>query len=205
MSIETIYVDSSDEITSVIERLKASHEPIVALVVPKGAVLVQSIVNLKLAKKAAGDAEKDLILVTSDAIGRNLAAQVGIAVANSEKDIEKVAKSGSDASEEENTSVIAGVRIHRYYDGPDAEADDDTVPEPTVAAALPAAAIVPKTLMQEAAPVIAAAVEAVPKPTTPPEPLKRTTLPEAPLEPDAADDVLEELPEPVMLTPKSCS
>jgi hypothetical protein len=200
MSIETIYVDSSDEITSVIERLKASHEPIVALVVPKGAALVQSIVNLKLAKKAAGDAEKDLILVTSDSIGRNLAAQVGIAVASSEKD----AKSGSDGSEEENTSVIAGVRIHRYYDGPDAEQETVVVPEPTVAAALPAPAIVPKALLQEEVPVVvAAAVAAVPKPSTPSAPLTRTTLPEAPVEPDVLIDPLT--PPPVALPPKDAS
>ena len=217
MSIETIYIDSSDEITSVIEKLKASHEPIVALVVPKGAVLTQSIVNLKLAKKAAGDAEKDLILVTTDKIGRNLAAQVGINVASSEKDVAKVARGEGDASDEESASVIAGVRIHRYYDGPGAESGEDadaTTPGATVTTATSAAAIVPKNLLQESpgeaavkttdstAPAVPPAVETVPKPVAKPsvpvEPLKRTTLPEETIDEPVLD---ESTTQPVAPTP----
>ncbi len=216
MSIETIYIDSSDEITSVIERLKASHEPIVALVVPKGAVLTQSIVNLKLAKKAAGDAEKDLILVTTDKIGRNLAAQVGINVASSEKDVARVARGEGDAGDEENASVIAGVRIHRYYDGPDAEpadGDADALPAATVTTAASATAIVPKNLLQEAPavapPVAAPAVEITPqpvpkpvaKPQVPSEPLKRTTVPEASIEEVSPEDLESEVKTPATQAP----
>lgn len=198
MSIETIYIDSSDEITSVIERLKASHEPIVALVVPKGAVLTQSIVNLKLAKKAAGDSQKDLILVTTDKIGRNLATQVGINVASSEKDVANVAKGQFETNDEENASVIAGVRIHRYYDEGDPEEQESAAAgQPVVASPVAAAAattpIVPKTLLQdssEAAPTpLPVEITAAPqKGEVTPEPIKRTKLADQPEETALAEE-----------------
>ncbi len=154
MSIETIYIDASEEITAVIERLKGSHEPIVALVVPRGATLTQSIVNLKLVKRAAQDAGKDVILVTTDKIGRNLATQVGLPVANSEKEIGTVARGEAQAGDDE-ANVIAGVRIHRYYD----EDKPEGSPEETV---IPV--IVPKELMQSEPPPVPVPVPAPPLP-----------------------------------------
>lgn len=178
MSINTLYIDSNDEITNVIEKLKGSHEPIVALVIPKGSPLIQSIVNLKLAKKAAGDAQKDIILVTTDTIGRNLATQVGIPVASNEKEVSKVAsgQAGADANEQE-AQVIAGVRIHRYYDEDDGTTDEAEAltPEEPVAAA--PAMIVPKAMLQEEKPVEPA------KPVATAEPLTRSKIAEPAPEP----------------------
>jgi|GEM_PF-6880662 len=141
---QTLYIDSSEEITAVIERLKGSHEPIVALVVPKGGALIQSIVNLKLIRRAAQDAAKDVILVTTDKIGRNLATQVGIPVAANEKEIASVA-SGTASSTEEQVNVIAGVRIHRYYNE---ETEPQEEPVMTDEAPKEAPVLVPKTLLQ---------------------------------------------------------
>ena len=141
-NIHTIYIDASEEITTVIERLKGSHESIVALVIPKGAALTQSIVNLKLIRRAAQDAAKDVILVTTDKIGRNLATQVGIPVATNEKEITNVARGGSDGSEEE-VPVIAGVRIHRYYKEDEEPDTNEEAPTQTPSV------IVPKELLQK--------------------------------------------------------
>ncbi|MEI8004271.1 MAG: hypothetical protein WCG94_08025, partial [Methanothrix sp.] len=179
MAIATLYIDSADEITSVIERIKSSHEPIVALVVPKGAILIQSIVNLKLARKATLDAEKDLILVTTDKIGRNLASQIGITVVTSEKEVSAAARGESTQDPpSEEAKVIAGVRIHRYYDQEPAP-DQEIGPE----------VIVPKQLLsaKEAEPVAAPEpLKLERKQITSPPPLPSTALP-APHSPAAVD------------------
>lgn len=113
--MQSIYVEASDEITTVIERLKKAEEKTVALVVPKDAILLQSIVNLKLAKKAAADAGKELTLVTMDKIGRNLATQIGLPVIARLGDEQEVLAS-TEEPEEQGVSVIDGVKVHRYYD-----------------------------------------------------------------------------------------
>ncbi len=77
----TVYVDVDDEITSIIEKVKASPDKIVALVLPKRATVLQSIVNMKLLKKSAANAKKSLVLITSEAGLMPLAGAVGIHVA----------------------------------------------------------------------------------------------------------------------------
>lgn len=80
MADDTIYIDADEEITAVIDKLRQESATTISIVVPKGAALLQSVVNLKLLKKEADEHGKDIALVTADPIGRNLAAQVGIAV-----------------------------------------------------------------------------------------------------------------------------
>ncbi len=74
-----LYLEPDEEITSVIDRMKNLKAKDIALVVPRDAVVLQSVVNLKLLKKEAEDLKKEMSLVTSDKVGKNLAAQVGIA------------------------------------------------------------------------------------------------------------------------------
>ena len=78
---DTIYIDIDDEITSVIEKVRGSSEKIVALVLPKRASVLQSIVNMKLLKRSADDAKKKLVLITSEAGLLPLAGAVGVHVA----------------------------------------------------------------------------------------------------------------------------
>lgn len=77
---KTIYLETDEEITSVIDRLKKIEEKKVALVIPKRATLIGSIVNLKLLKKQAQELGKEISIVTVDKIGRSLASQVGFSV-----------------------------------------------------------------------------------------------------------------------------
>lgn len=77
---KTIYLEVDDEITSVIDKVRKVKTPDIILVVPKRAVLLQSIVNLKLLKKQAEILGKHIILVTADQIGCNLASRVGLVV-----------------------------------------------------------------------------------------------------------------------------
>lgn len=79
----TVYIDVDDEITSIIEKVKAAPDKIVALVLPKRATVLQSIVNMKLLKKSATNAKKSLVLITSEAGLLPLAGVVGLHVAKS--------------------------------------------------------------------------------------------------------------------------
>ena len=78
---DTIYVDIDDEITTIIDKVHNSEGKIVALVLPKRATVFQSIVNMKLLKRAADVAKKHLVLVTTEANLMPLAGAVGLHVA----------------------------------------------------------------------------------------------------------------------------
>lgn len=79
----TIYIDIDDEITAIIDKVKHAPDKIVALVLPKRATVLQSIVNMKLLKKSALAAKKSLVLVTSEVGLLPLAGAVGLHVAKS--------------------------------------------------------------------------------------------------------------------------
>lgn len=82
---EILYLEPDEEITSVIDKIKQAKSNRLSLVVPREATLLQSVVNLKLLVKEATKSSKEIILVTSDKIGRNLASQVGLTVYDSIK------------------------------------------------------------------------------------------------------------------------
>lgn len=79
-SQRTIYIESTEEITSVIDRLKNIDAKDIVFVIPKGSMILQSIVNLKLLKKQARKHKKNIAIVTTDTIGRNLSTKAGIPV-----------------------------------------------------------------------------------------------------------------------------
>lgn len=78
---DTIYIDVDDEITSIIEKLQGAKSSIVALVLPKRAAVLQSMVNMKLLKRAADNANKRLVLITSEASLLPMAGVAGVYVA----------------------------------------------------------------------------------------------------------------------------
>jgi hypothetical protein len=142
--MQPIYVELGDEVTTIIERIGESEEGSLALVVPKGAVVLQSIVNLKLIRKAAADHGKELVLVTTDKIGRNLAEQIGL-TAFSKFDPNQMEEGKEDIDPVTNEPrVIAGVKIHRYYDEENdlAENEEENAIEP----------IIPKQLLRNEQP-----------------------------------------------------
>ena len=77
---KVIYLESDEEIISIIDRLKNISEEKVALVVPVGALIFSSAVNLKLLKEEARKQKKDISIVTTDGAGRNIASQLGFTV-----------------------------------------------------------------------------------------------------------------------------
>ncbi len=80
---DVIYIDVDDEITGVIDKVRDSEHKIVALVLPKRATVLQSIVNMKLLKRTADETKKNIVLITSEASLMPLAGNVGLHVAKS--------------------------------------------------------------------------------------------------------------------------
>ncbi len=78
---DTIYVDVDDEITGIIDKVQSSKSKIVALVLPKRATVLQSVVNMKLLKRSADSSKKNLVLITSESGLMPLAGAVGLHVA----------------------------------------------------------------------------------------------------------------------------
>lgn len=85
-----IYLEPDEEITSVVDKLGEAKEKSLGLVIPKGAAILQSVVNLKLLKKEAEKSGKEIAIITADKIGRNIAAQVGLTVYESTKSREPI-------------------------------------------------------------------------------------------------------------------
>jgi hypothetical protein len=77
---QTFYVDIDEEITSIVEKLKSARAQEVIMIVPKRALLVQSIVNLKILKKEADELGLQLMIITQDKLGKILTEKAGILV-----------------------------------------------------------------------------------------------------------------------------
>lgn len=81
MKKDVIYIDTEDDITAIIDKVKTAKAPVVALVPPKRIGVLQSIVNLKLLKRTADEGKKHIVLITNDAALSALAAGVAVPVA----------------------------------------------------------------------------------------------------------------------------
>lgn len=103
---DTIYVDVDDEITAIIDKVRSSDAKIVALVLPKRSTTLQSVVNLKLLKRSAQTAKKNLVLITSEPNIVALAGGVGLHIAKTLQskpelpEMKIVDNSGDDGPEE---------------------------------------------------------------------------------------------------------
>jgi hypothetical protein len=115
---DTIYIDIDDEITGIIDKLRNSKGKVVALVLPKRASVFQSVVNMKLLKRAADAEKKNAVLITAEAGLLPLAGVAGLHVAktlNSKPEIPLAPQAVSDA-----VDAI----------GEDGEAVEDMPPDP---------------------------------------------------------------------------
>lgn len=80
-SKDVVYIDVDDEITSIIDKVDNAKNKVVALVLPKRAASLQSIVNMKLLKRSADTASKSVVLITSERALLPLAGAAGLHVA----------------------------------------------------------------------------------------------------------------------------
>jgi len=78
---DVIYLDPDDDITAVIDKVKASKAKIIALVPPKRANMLSSVVNLRLLKRAAEADDKKVVLITSEQVLASMAGGISMFVA----------------------------------------------------------------------------------------------------------------------------
>lgn len=78
---DTIYLEADDEITAIIDKVEGAKQKVVALVLPKRMPTLQSIVNMRLLARSAGNAGKNVVLITGDASLMPLAGAAGLHVA----------------------------------------------------------------------------------------------------------------------------
>lgn len=78
---DVVYIDLDDEITSIIDKVENAKDKVVALVLPKRAAVLHSIVNMRLLKRAADNLGKNVVLVSSDLALSPLAGAAGLHVA----------------------------------------------------------------------------------------------------------------------------
>lgn len=81
MQKDVIYIDTEDNITDIIGKVKESEGKVIALVPPKRIGAIQSAVNLKLVQRAAEQAKKHLVIVTNNMALSALAGSAGIPIA----------------------------------------------------------------------------------------------------------------------------
>jgi hypothetical protein len=81
MNKDVIYIDVEDDITAIIGKVKDAKEKVVALVPPKRVGILQSAVNLRLLARAAAQAHKHLVLISSNSALIALAAAAQVPVA----------------------------------------------------------------------------------------------------------------------------
>lgn len=102
---DLVYIDVDDDVTSIVGKIKASDEGVVALVPPKRVGVLQSVVNLKLLQRAAKMSKKRLAIVTTDPALVNLASGLAIPVA---KNINAQATVPDMVDDEDVSDVIDG-------------------------------------------------------------------------------------------------
>lgn len=81
MAKDVVYIDVEDDITTIISKVKASSEGIVALVPPNRIGVLQSAVNIRLLERSAKAAQKRVVLITNNQSLAMLAATANIPVA----------------------------------------------------------------------------------------------------------------------------
>ena len=122
MDKDIIYIDPSDDITDILNKIKQSEKAAVSLVPPKKSGVMHSSVNLRLIAKIARSGQKDIAIITSDEALIRLAAMAKIPVTKNltgkatvpdlEEDIElpklsKVIEEDVEQSEEDDTETIS--------------------------------------------------------------------------------------------------
>ncbi len=77
---KVVYIEIDEEVTAIYDRIKRAKQKDIYLVVPRKAILFQSVVNMRILKSKLEKDNKRLHLVTTDRIGVHLAQQAGIPV-----------------------------------------------------------------------------------------------------------------------------
>jgi len=78
--MKNIFIEPNEEIVSVIDRLVQSRDRQVSLIIPRGAQIWQSSINLKLLKREIDNLGKEVTLIVSDVLEKETAEMAGFNV-----------------------------------------------------------------------------------------------------------------------------
>lgn len=78
--MEKFYLESNEELFSIIDRIKRSRDERITLVIPGGLSTLRSIINLRVLKEESISLGKEIAVITSDNLIKKLAQQSGIEV-----------------------------------------------------------------------------------------------------------------------------
>ncbi|MCX6728425.1 MAG: hypothetical protein NTV39_01490 [Candidatus Saccharibacteria bacterium] len=130
MNKDIIYIDTEDDITAIIGKIKKANEKIVALVPPKRTGVLQSAVNLRLLSRMAKKEGKELVLISANKALIALSAAAKIPVAKnlqSKPEIAEIAAlevdDGEDIIDGSNLPVGDLVKISEKKPGDDIAKD----------------------------------------------------------------------------------
>ncbi|MCR5573051.1 MAG: hypothetical protein K6F57_04755 [Candidatus Saccharibacteria bacterium] len=126
MNKDVIYIEPEDDITDILANIKSTKNKIVALVPPKKAGVLRSAVNFKLIAKAAKQADKTVVLITSDESLLKLANNVKMPTA---KTLQSKPKLPTDIDADEFGTEGEDDDDITDDDEVEAEEDDDVIEE----------------------------------------------------------------------------
>jgi hypothetical protein len=115
--MEIIYIEPDDDVAAVIGRVKKAEGNLVSLALPRGSGLAQSIINLKILDREAKKAMRQVSLITTDKISKNLASQVGITVyqtANEAKSARPPAATNAPIPPGAPSTTDPNIKINQY-------------------------------------------------------------------------------------------
>ncbi|MDX1765691.1 MAG: hypothetical protein R3313_01930, partial [Candidatus Saccharimonadales bacterium] len=122
---DVIYIDIEDEITGIISKMKASKSKIVALVLPKRSTVLNSVVNLKLLKRASEDSGKNFVLITNERSINSLAGGLDLFVAKNLHSKPEIPETSG--APEIDDSTIEGAEIEISPEKPVGELEESFV------------------------------------------------------------------------------
>ncbi len=136
MNKDVIYIEPEDDITDIITKIGNAKEKIVAIVPPKKATVLHSVVNIKLIHKAGFTADKTIVLVTTDPAIIKLAATVKMPVTKDLQsapsvpnvfEAEETVSTEEVVATDENGKEVEEVEVAEAEAQVDKEAKDDVV------------------------------------------------------------------------------
>lgn len=131
MKKDVIYIDTDDDVTAIIGKIKDSKEKIVALVPPKRTGILQSAVNLRLLARMAETSNKKLVIVTNNKALTALSAVAMIPIAKSLSSKPELAEI-EEPEVDESDDVIDGAslpvgELEKISDVKDEETAEDAI------------------------------------------------------------------------------
>ncbi|MEX0668447.1 MAG: hypothetical protein WD061_01755 [Candidatus Saccharimonadales bacterium] len=120
--LQQIYLDTDDDIVGIIGKIESAEAGGAALIPPKRSTALQSVVNLKLLKKAAAGVDKKIVIITKDPNILNVASQLKLLVAPN-LDTQAQVPEPKASSQNLPSSIIDGSQIsEKDFDSADSAA-----------------------------------------------------------------------------------